>query len=121
MTHTERPNTCRVELTPMVKIQRVRGLLEWRLEVQIGYENRIVMEATTAAPFFIVKERCRISLPDFDLQSLARKAFGHAYAEQQGYPEERQPFVQVIQLEKVEWDSPSTARWFDLGKAIRNA
>lgn len=110
MINTELPNSHRVELTPTVAIQRVRGFLSWQLEIRIGYENRMLRGEATLPPYFIVKEKCRLALQDFDLQALSRKAFAYAYAEQQRFPEERQPFVQVIQTEKVEWDSPSTAR-----------
>lgn len=115
MTSTSLPNTHRVELTPAVAITRVRGLLGWKLEASIGYENRILRGEVTYPPFFIVKQKCRLSLADFDLEALTRKAFGYAYEELHRYPEERQSYVQVIQTEKVNWDSPSTARCF-LGK-----
>ena len=117
MSTFDRPNTYRVELTPMLRIHRVRDLLEWKLDVQIGFENRIVQGEATCPPFFVVKEKCRLTVAELDLRGLTRKAFGYAHTEQQDYPEERQPFVTVIQQEKQEWDSPATSQWFGLSRA----
>lgn len=119
MTSAEQPNTHRIELTPYIGINHKRGLLGWQLEASIGYESRILRGETTYPPFIIIKEKLHHSLGEFNLQALTEKAFGHAYAEQQRLPEDRQSFVKVIQAEKVEWDSPSTVRCFSLGKAYR--
>lgn len=119
MTSNEQPNTHRIELTPYIAINRKRGLLGWQLEASIGYESRILRGETTYPPFIIIKEKFHQSLGEFNLQALTHKAFGHAYAEQQRLPEDRQSFVTVIQTELVKWDSPSTERCFSWEKAYR--